>query len=154
MSFSSWFWHLFRELLQTAGGYGRFFHPVILLLENSYHLDPLLQGFDNPKLYVTTRVEPRSLQPLYNLPKKTPFFSYGLESTRPQKKSRSQEISCWKITLTETNISPMKIPMFPCKFHQKRWIFHGELLVLGRVFGWLSYPQSSGSVDRSRKTLW
>ena len=27
----------------------------------------------------------------------------------------------------------MKIPMFPCKYHQNGWIFHGELLVLGRL---------------------
>ena len=28
-------------------------------------------------------------------------------------------------TLLETNELPMKIPIFPCKYHQKLWIFHG-----------------------------
>ena len=35
-------------------------------------------------------------------------------------------------TLPETNSSPMKIPMFPCKYHQNDG-FSLAMLVLGRV---------------------
>ena len=35
-------------------------------------------------------------------------------------------------TLPETNISPMKIPIFPCKYHQNGG-FSMAMLVLGRV---------------------
>ena len=39
-------------------------------------------------------------------------------------------------TLPETNSSPMKIPMFPCKYHQNGG-FSMAMLVLGRViFFW------------------
>ena len=36
-----------------------------------------------------------------------------------------------KVTLPETNSSPMKIPMFPCKYHQNGG-FSMAMLVLGR----------------------
>ena len=42
------------------------------------------------------------------------------------------QISQW-LTLPETNSSPMEMPIFPGKYHQKWWIFHGELLVYRSV---------------------
>ena len=38
-----------------------------------------------------------------------------------------------KVTLPETNSSPMKIPIFPGKYHSKWWIFQPAILVYRRV---------------------
>ena len=91
----------------------------ILLLENSYHLDPPLQDFGNPKVchdesdsrhlvseftFVFLNHEAFNHYTIYQKKLHTAATFFFLWSGPPTK-SRSQEISCWKITLTETNIA-------------------------------------------------
>ena len=54
----------------------------------------------------------------------------------PETNNSSLKMDGWNTTLPETNSSPMKIPMFPCKFHQNGG-FSMAMLVLGRVISFL-----------------
>ena len=46
--------------------------------------------------------------------------------------TRGSRVGLSHTTLPETNSSPMKTPLFPCKYHQKGG-FSMAMLVLGRV---------------------
>ena len=75
-------------------------------------------------------LEPRCLQVLWQ--------AEWLEAwwwSHTSRKIRDLELTLPMATLPETNSSPMKTPMFPCKYHQKGG-FSMAMLVLGRLTFW------------------